>query len=1304
MSYVDASVGTDKMFRERFSVLPEMKSKFVQTDASWLRSRSIAVNTDVDPFFGVWRRRRVRGTHPLSGPSAPSSGSSRESQTDVSVPRMKDASAQVNICCKIDLQLLMQEANGQTSEPALVAAAVAEVMQVEEDPVPPEPVSQLETTGSLTSLSSMETDSSPEPACPETTAAKTSVDQASSPVMLPSPSPPPLPPPPPSSACEGREARILPLPPAPDLVITPPPPPDAMPQPDPEPVCAVSPSLPLPPAPRVRSTLTSGTNSQNASDEEEDESESKRFKSLRDEEFFKKYAMRPRRATLTLRTIKARSESRRPSAATVDSSGQGEVGDQSENLTRQKIPDAVVASGVSPALAEAAVPVPTTAAIHVNPVTDAKAPVFTDARESPQRKISNVSSNEPPAEQSACMRSEPTIVSAPVLPLPPAPVGPALPSHDETPVDKRQAAGNEYVEKLKDPESSVVPDKEALKIRKEVLSASSPNLLSDDSSGASMVEAVNVDSAEVKTETGGAKNQMMIKVMPREMRTESKIVIEVINSRRREVSEVTSYSEVQPDGKITRKTTVTTSKKVPVMALGAVRMRAETSPDRGPDQSFPPRRHPGKTPEPIVTSPPSTKATSSPVPRLAKSMTTMQSVAPSECSTRPTSAAEDVTIGSGITPASSQPDSFTSSAASPDVGPRSTGSSFLQPPDRSQFLSPAYSDPDVEKVAKIMQQVFDPYHLVVDDSAAKHEATQSVPTTLRRKTKTTKSQQAESETPVQTIADRYNSSAKSPPPVSMVEPAAQSQTIRPRPRVYWHETSHSTVTNEMVTDAYKDDSGSIVKPKGVTMHSETLIDNMGKDSKVTTRSKAQRQFGGQVQEPEITAETTICDQPPILQIEPRRLGFPRRSQTLALVEAPTCTHGKETADKVQKGQDAGAPQAEKKRLSSRIPRSFPHPTASPQVMDRKKRMKSDPGKISVKSSGIGSADSTTAMSTPLKSTSRTSIKSPPAFMESSLDNLDDLDIGIPDVLSPNILSTDISSRDPESRADSGLLTSPLNPTDRKSRRERIIESARKGQLFSDVNKALYGKSLSFADLNGQSTGTRVRKSSMDQQSVPTAPKSEGLQKHQPKLKSSNDLDKVMPILPSLTGSKSGTELVTKITRRTHPAEIVDVNGCKTLRPKRSKMVLEQDIKTGDGTYDTTGCHMLNKITVDNPSVKKKSKNPFGAFSLAKLKRKSSTPQLAIGSDDQKENESEEDKKKGKNVPGRKSSRDFSKSMGDLHVPDDEDDDAENQGVMLTETKFERLVPNPGRGTSNHQTSWEYSLECKCVNGLNTSVK
>src|ERR1700733_9570877 len=95
MNRRNVSVGTEKFSRERFSILPQMKSKFCQTDASWLRSKSVAVNTDVDPFFGVWKRRRVRGTYPFV------SAAVRETQTEY-IPQV-DAICQVRLCCDTDL-------------------------------------------------------------------------------------------------------------------------------------------------------------------------------------------------------------------------------------------------------------------------------------------------------------------------------------------------------------------------------------------------------------------------------------------------------------------------------------------------------------------------------------------------------------------------------------------------------------------------------------------------------------------------------------------------------------------------------------------------------------------------------------------------------------------------------------------------------------------------------------------------------------------------------------------------------------------------------------------------------------------------------------------------------------------------------------------------------------------------------------------------------------------------------------------------------------------------------------------------
>src|SRR5689334_19530291 len=96
MSRRNVCVGTETFSRERFSVLPQTKTKFCQTDASYLQSKSVEVNTDVDPFFGVWKRRRVRGTYPFV------SAAVQETQTEY-VPQV-DASTQDRLCCESPLE------------------------------------------------------------------------------------------------------------------------------------------------------------------------------------------------------------------------------------------------------------------------------------------------------------------------------------------------------------------------------------------------------------------------------------------------------------------------------------------------------------------------------------------------------------------------------------------------------------------------------------------------------------------------------------------------------------------------------------------------------------------------------------------------------------------------------------------------------------------------------------------------------------------------------------------------------------------------------------------------------------------------------------------------------------------------------------------------------------------------------------------------------------------------------------------------------------------------------------------------
>jgi hypothetical protein len=295
-----------------------------------------------------------------------------------------------------------------------------------------------------------------------------------------------------------------------------------------------------------------------------------------------------------------------------------------------------------------------------------------------------------------------------------------------------------------------------------------------------------------------------------------------------------------------------------------------------------------------------------------------------------------------------------------------------------------------------------------------------------------------------------------------------------------------------------------------------------------------------------------------------------------------------------------------------------------------------------------------------------------------------------------------------------------------------------------MERSLVGKSLSFADLQDQND--RKSKETSTLQSQPSRKHSVDLPTTTAEKVNNGAVAKMrgmsvehlngksvkssqVPPPGRIKTTPSGTELTTRITRRTHPEEVTQgTRGVKeVIKPKRSKMVLEQDIKSGDGINDTDGCHMTSTITVDNPAVKKNIKklkglndtkkcspttlNPLTSSATATpsffgrlLRRNSSQQHLIMPDGQENDRESKEGDNKSFCSPSS-SGKQFSKSMGDLRVDEEEDEtEDDGQGVMITDTKFERLKPNPASGRNRNDTSWEYSMECNCVNGLNTKVR
>lgn len=192
--------------------------------------------------------------------------------------------------------------------------------------------------------------------------------------------------------------------------------------------------------------------------------------------------------------------------------------------------------------------------------------------------------------------------------------------------------------------------------------------------------------------------------MLRHLSMESKIIVEVVNSRRRETSEVISRTDMQPDGRLTRTTTVNTSKKVPIVHLPKPAVNT-------------------KTPEPIITSPPSTKAASP----------TMKFMS-SQPSTRPVSALDEkITVNVLPTSPSMSRDSLLSPISDNDTGyagSRATGSA-----------------PSTSKV-----KVTDPLHIVIGPSTEEPQ-----------KNVTFEDGHLQMDLFDSGLARKYNSSAKSPP-------------------------------------------------------------------------------------------------------------------------------------------------------------------------------------------------------------------------------------------------------------------------------------------------------------------------------------------------------------------------------------------------------------------------------------------------------------------------------------------------------------------------------------------------------------
>ncbi|XP_053204380.1 uncharacterized protein LOC128388935 [Panonychus citri] len=214
-------------------------------------------------------------------------------------------------------------------------------------------------------------------------------------------------------------------------------------------------------------------------------------------------------------------------------------------------------------------------------------------------------------------------------------------------------------------------------------------------------------------------------------------------------------------------------------------------------------------------------------------------------------------------------------------------------------------------------------------------------------------------------------------------------------------------------------------------------------------------------------------------------------------------------------------------------------------------------------------------------------------------------------------------------------------------------------------------------------------------------------------------------------SQGETEITTSITKTKIPQETESdgMGGIRIKRPAMSRLVLEQQLQSTDrgkvgmgeiegggrrigdregregvnpsmGVGD--GCTISSSITLESPYEYKKRQKENANQKMVSMK------DLTFG---KKENESIGMKSANSmdSIPKKRTKSCHSYTLGgstpgigSIGRQGEEDEDGRG-GEVITTSKFERhKSPQDSRG--REKTTWEYSMECNCVNGVNTSLR
>lgn len=735
--------------------------------------------------------------------------------------------------------------------------------------------------------------------------------------------------------------------------------------------------------------------------------------------------------------------------------------------------------------------------------------------------------------------------------------------------------------------------------------------------------------------------------LTRHLKTQSKVIVTINQPHRREVSEISSETEMGKDGKLQRKTQVTTSTKVPVIErVEYPEYRQNVDDDLDDVESH--------QSQPVITSPQHSSAIHSPKSKMSYSHGTILSDFTSPQLTRPSSSMDINQFMS-----SSEP-------AIPQMANR-----------------PSYSQANITNLARLNKNLSKPLRIMINDQPRSADNVFSPPPIETEST--SRMSEVDKSSPTKNID-------KSPTEYQLmkhVNGVLASKLVRqcernsPRKahQVTWHEANHSTICSQMSTDPFRDENDEIAKLKSVTMTSETIISGKGANKKVETRSRASRAFDNKaIYEPDIQSETILSDSPPIQRKVPRSQ-YEEKKPYEDHEALPDTTSDQENNKYFTKRSTL-----EQLLRETNLGKNDNHNDYEDQ--------QSASEKIRIPK------QTSTTPSSPTRSRHPSTNEWTKNFHHPIQQLIDNGQISMP-------LRTSYSTPklDQHSQEASNLYFRSPNRSESMDTRFLASKNGSSNIESSHHHRKPLAEPASFTSpqpTESIDSGLKLDDSGeLDMKQVESSPSAREIEV--PLMEELKNDHNDGRNLDSKYNSKGETEIITSLTKTTSPnvyGSYLGLNkNARSRRPPTSKLVLEQQLRSGDAINGPDGCKIFSNLTLERANFRAAKKCMQSMKDL----------RIANGQEDgEEENTCPINLKRCGSVDAlNKSNSQFPSKSSQIYSQRFQGSKAEitngQADEIITTSKFEKHKSPPGRG-GPPTTTWKYSMECNCINGVNTSLR